>query len=61
MALSTETIEKLKKLAASECWDDDEDLMINDYAGGNVDDAYYGGYRSGEVGLAREILAEIEN
>ena len=51
---------RLEKLAASECWSDDPDFMVDDYAGGNIDDAYYGGEHSGEVRLAREILAGLD-
>lgn len=52
-------IEKLKKLAAEECWSDNPDFVAEDYAGGNFDDAYTGGEHSGRVELAREILREI--
>ena len=51
---------RLEKLAASECWSDDPDFMVDDYAAGNIDDAYYGGEHSGEVRLAREILAGLD-
>jgi hypothetical protein len=50
---------KLEKLASRECWSDDEDFMVDDYAGGNIDDAYYGGNADGEAGLARALLAEF--
>jgi hypothetical protein len=33
--------------------------MVDDYAGGNIDDAFYGGQHDGEVTLAREILTEL--
>jgi hypothetical protein len=49
-------IEKLKLLAEKRCWSDDENFMVDDYAGGNEDDAYYGGVDTGEIWLAREIL-----
>jgi len=39
-------------------WDDNENAMIDDYAGGNIDDAYYRGNSDGEIELARQILAE---
>lgn len=47
---------ELEKLAKRKCWCDDEDFMIDDYAGGNIDDAYYGGSADGETLLARELL-----
>ena len=46
----------LTKLAERECWCDDNDFMIDDYTGGNIDDAYYGGSNDGETLLARELL-----
>lgn len=50
---------KLEKLAARQCWSDDEEAMTDDFAGGNIDDAYFGGCDDGEAILAREILAEF--
>lgn len=54
-------IDKLKALARRECYYDDEseDKVIDDYAGGNVDDAFYAGERAGEVMLAREVLKAL--
>lgn len=59
--LSQEMIDKLRALAESECYYDDEDpeVTIDDYAGGNVDDAFYTGERAGEIMLARLIIADI--
>ena len=51
---------KLEKLARRKCWADDEDFMIDDYAGGNIDDAYYGGCDDGEAFLAREVLEYLK-
>ncbi len=48
---------RLEKLAKRKCWCDDEDSIIDDYANGNIDDAYGGGVDDGEAILAREILA----
>lgn len=59
--MKPEMKERLEKLAASECWSDDPEFMVDDYAGGNIDDAFYGGEHSGEVNLAREILASLES
>jgi hypothetical protein len=50
---------KLKKLAARECWSDDDDFIADDYASGNIDDAYYGGCEDGAALLARDLLAEF--
>lgn len=59
--LSQDMIDKLRKLAEGECYYDDEDpdVIIDDYAGGNVDDAFYAGEHAGEVMLARQIIADI--
>jgi len=51
--------DKLTKLAGRECWSDDENFMVDDYAGGNFDDAYSGGVEDGEASLARELLKEM--
>lgn len=52
--------EKLEKLAAKKCWCDDEEFMVDDYAAGNIDDAYCGGADDGEVLLARALLDEFD-
>lgn len=51
----------LEKIAGVEAWDDDDCFCVDDYAGGNEDDAFYGGKRSGEINLARELLAKYFN
>ena len=53
-------INKLKKLAQERAHTDREGFMIDDCAAGNIDDAYYAGSSDGEIGLAREILGELE-
>ena len=59
--MNEQLIEKLKKLAASKCLYDDEDefACVNDYAAGNVDDAFAVGEQAGVVMLAREILESL--
>lgn len=54
--LSDVQIEELKVLAQTEAWDDDEDFVVDDYAGGNMDDAFYGGHRAGQIDMARQVL-----
>jgi len=47
----------LKSIARLKCWDDEgEDESIEALAGGNFDDAYEGGYQSGQIMLARDLL-----
>lgn len=58
--MTEELIDKLKKLANSDCfYDDDNEPIVDDYAGGNVDDAFGVGEHSGEVMLARMILKDV--
>lgn len=57
-------IESLKKLAKTTCWQDrfddpDNDSIVYDWAGGNIDDAYQGGLEAGEILLAREVLSNL--
>ena len=56
--MNEEMIQTLKALARGECYydDEDEDKVIDDYAGGNIDDAFYSGEHAGEVMLARKVL-----
>ena len=52
-------VEKLKKLAAEITVNDmyeEDGTIVDDIAGGNVDDAYNAGYNDGRTGLARELL-----
>lgn len=57
------TILTLIEVARKTTWYDNleegEYLVIDDYAGGNVDDAFYGGERAGEIQLARDTLAQL--
>lgn len=38
---------------------DEEDTCVEDFAGGNVDDAFDNGIRSGHTELARRILNQL--
>ena len=53
-------IANLQALAGKKGWSDDEEFMVYDYCGGNMDDAYEGGFSDGEIQLARHLLAELE-
>jgi FKBP-type peptidyl-prolyl cis-trans isomerase (trigger factor) len=61
--LSEKTIERLKKLAKQETWADamkkDNDVLVVDFAGTNVDDAFEGGVDVGNTEIARLIIAEL--
>lgn len=53
----------LESLAKKNCWhdrlDEDSDAIVDDFAGGNVDDAYWGGLDAGEILMAREVLTTL--
>lgn len=51
----------LERWASKESWEDSaDDCIIDDFAGGNVDDAFEGGFQAGKIRLAREILEAWE-
>lgn len=58
MKINQDLIDKLKYIAHQDCvYDSFEDGdMINDYAGGNIDDAFDLGTDAGRIELAREVL-----
>jgi hypothetical protein len=61
--MNEEFIERLKKLAAMESWADEiysDSSVVDDFAAGNVDDAFWGGHRSGEIQLARDVLSALD-
>ena len=49
----------LMERAGRPAWPDDEDFMIYDYCGGNMDDAYYGGREDESIIMARELLEKF--
>ena len=62
--LPQEVIRKLKATAEESCWDDtmdveDTDTCVEVYAGGNVDDAFEGGERTGRIEFARELCDKL--
>ena len=61
--LSPAIIERLKNIAKRQTWEDglaeDEYLNPQDFSGGNFDDAYAGGTRTGETDVARMVLREL--
>ena len=61
--MTDEMIERLKVLAKKKVWDDklttDGKCIVDDFAGGNVDDAYGGGYESGLTVMARDVLNDL--
>ena len=58
--MSEEMLNLLKQIAGRSCYSDDPDLdCVDDYAGGNVDDAFSLGVNNGEVTLARSILTSM--
>lgn len=64
--LSQEYIETLKKLAKKTTWSEKSDadgskdcFDVQDFCGGNFDDAYAGGERDGQIEMARQVLTEL--
>lgn len=57
--LTEAIIADLINLASGSCWYDEEDFAVDDYCGGNFDDAFEGGLTSGKVTLARDILTRL--
>lgn len=49
----------LEAAAKTEIGCDNDDFMVDDYAGGNIDDAYSLGIDHGEVLFARELLKKF--
>lgn len=65
MATNEEVIEHLRKLAAKKTRpqrdeEKGEDFSPNDWAGGNIDDAYSHGEEDGAIGLAQEMIAMLD-
>ena len=52
-------VETLKKMARQDNCTENDDFMVDDYAGGNIDDAFELGRDSSEIDLARWILSEL--
>lgn len=50
---------KLREIVKGGCWEIGPDDTVNDFCGGNVDDAFEGGEAVGKVELAREILEDL--
>jgi hypothetical protein len=40
---------------------DDEEFFVDDWAGGNIDDAYTLGSSDGEIAFARQLIEILEN
>lgn len=50
----------LRAIAGRHLKQGDEDFSPDDYAGGNIDDAFYAGESDGEIYIAREVLKRLE-
>ena len=59
--MNNDVIIKLKTLARTDCFYDNEDeyQIIYELCGGNVDDAFQHGVEAGEILLAREVLTNM--
>jgi hypothetical protein len=58
--VSDALIAKILVIAAKKACCDNEGFMVDDYAAGNIDDAYSIGCDDGEILLARELKALYE-
>ncbi len=54
-------VQTISRLADKHIPADNADFMVDDYAGGNVDDAYEQGERAGGVLFARELMKIINS
>lgn len=54
MKTEQELKEYLIKLLMRDCWNDEEDFIVDDYCNSTLD-AYERGIEDGETGLAREL------
>lgn len=57
--MNEEVMKLIKEMAIKEIASDEEDFMVDDYAGGNIDDAYYLGFEDGQVSFARSIVEAL--
>lgn len=52
-------LQLIRSTAAETARSDDEDFMVQDYAGGNIDDAYEMGVDDGGIQFARTLLSML--
>lgn len=52
-------LDMIKKKAKETARIDNEDFSADDYAGGNIDDAYAYGLEDGEVLFARSVIEQL--
>jgi hypothetical protein len=57
--MNDEVLKLIKETAAKEANTDREDFIVDDVAGGNVDDAYSAGCDDGEIWFARTLLKKL--
>jgi hypothetical protein len=65
VTISDDMLQSLRKLASEKTRpqrdkENGEDFNPYDWAGGNIDDAYYQGEEDGEISLAQDIIAHID-
>jgi len=61
MSIAEKLAVRIKEMAEKKARLDNDDFNINDWSGGNIDDAYSMGCDDGEILFARELLAMIED
>ena len=60
MNVKESTIAYLKKVASKKMASEEEDFNAYDWYGGNMDDAFQGGWNDGAIDMAATILKMIE-
>lgn len=65
VTISDDMLQSLRKLASEKTRpqrdkEKGEDFNPYDWSGGNTDDAYYQGEEDGEISLAQDIIAHID-
>ena len=55
-----ELFNMIKTIAKQKAHCDVDEFCADDFAAGNIDDAYNGGFSDGQIELARDILYKIK-
>ena len=59
--MNAELRKYLEQIAGRKCWSDDQEQEIADWANGDTEMAYSGGYDDGQAELAREVLEMFDH
>ncbi len=63
LTIPTPKLEQFTKTANKGCWqdgcDENNPLDVDSHAGGNIDDAFWGGHECGDVEATRDFLGNV--